>query len=474
MILDIARHELRGYSRSGVFIGLSIALLALLLTASIVSGQRFAAFERERIAAEIIDREVWNNQGEQNPHSAAHFSRYAFKPIPSLVAFDPGVVDYAGIALWMEAHYQHPAVFRRVEDVGDARVFASFSPAWILQYGAPLFVFLTLFSSIAGEREHGTLRQIVASGVRARDLVAGKLLGAFLGLGAILIPALILSIMMVHVGGVQVLPDIGVRSLGLVIAYCVYLTAVGGIAIGVSTLARDKRTALVALVAIWSISFLILPRFAVGSASTLFPTPEAETLAKERDAASDDWWYGDEKRREEVKRSVLEEYGVADIKDLPFNYGGFMLQYSEEDANIGFDKIYGRLSETYERQEGVLDAISVLSPVFAIKALSSGLAGTDRIHHQAFSGAAEAHRRVIVKQLNDDLMYNAAPGGYESTYSAGKDLWAQIEDFEHTPPPFAAVLSSYLFNAFVLLVYAAAGVYFARCAMRRVQKGIAE
>ena len=250
MILDIARNELRGYTRNGIFIGISVALLSLVLTASMVSGQRLAAFERERIAAEIIDHEVWNNQGEQNPHSAAHFSRYAFKPIPSLVAFDPGVVDYAGIALWMEAHYQHPAVFRRVEDVGDARIFANFSPAWILQYGAPLFVFLALFSSIAGEREHGTLRQIVASGVRTRDLIAGKLLGASLGLGAIVIPALILSILMVRVGGVQVLPDIGVRSVGLVLAYCAYFIAVGGIAIGVSALARDKRTALVALVAI--------------------------------------------------------------------------------------------------------------------------------------------------------------------------------------------------------------------------------
>ena len=220
--------------------------------------------------------------------------------------------------------------------------------------------------------------------------------------------------------------------------------------------------------------FLILPRFAVGSASTLFPTPEAETLAKEREAATNDWWYGDEERREAVKRSVLAEYGVSDIKDLPFNYGAFMLQYSEEDANIGFERIYGRLNATYERQEGFLDAISVLSPVFAIKGLSSGLAGTDRVHHQAFSDAAEAHRRVIVKQLNDDLMYNAAPGGYDSTYSADKDLWAQIDDFEHTPPAFAVVLGSYLFNAIVLLVYAVGGIYFARCAMQRAQKRIAQ
>ena len=221
-------------------------------------------------------------------------------------------------------------------------------------------------------------------------------------------------------------------------------------------------------------SFLILPRFAAESASTLFPTPEAETIANEKDAASDDWWYGDEARREEVKRSVLEEYGVSDIKDLPFNYGGFSLQYSEEDSHIGFEKIYGRLNDTYERQEGFLSVISILSPVLAIKALSSGLAGTDRIHHQAFTGAAEAHRRVIVKQLNDDLMYNAAPGEYDPTYAVGEELWAQIEDFSHTPPQFVAVSGHYLFSFIVLFIYAVGGVFFANFAMRRAQSRIAQ
>ena len=41
--------------------------------------------------ARVADTEVFNAQGTKNPHSAAHFSRMAHKPVAPLSAFDPGV-----------------------------------------------------------------------------------------------------------------------------------------------------------------------------------------------------------------------------------------------------------------------------------------------------------------------------------------------------------------------------------------------
>ena len=70
--------------------------LVVMLAAIFLSWQRIDTFERERISAVADDHEVWVNQGERNPHSAAHFSRYAFKPIPAMSTFEPGVIDYSG------------------------------------------------------------------------------------------------------------------------------------------------------------------------------------------------------------------------------------------------------------------------------------------------------------------------------------------------------------------------------------------
>ncbi|MEO1015994.1 MAG: DUF3526 domain-containing protein [Pseudomonadota bacterium] len=469
MIAAIAQNEFRGFLRNGVFISLAAAMLALMIGAAALSAQRLATFERERAAAEAVDHEVWIGQGARNPHSAAHFARYAFKPVPRLAAFDPGVTDYAGLALWMEAHYQNPAVFRRAEDLGDAGRFADLSPAWILQYAAPLFLFLVLFSSIAGEREQGTLRQMSASGLSARSLLAGKLAGAGLGVAAIIAPALILSLLAAGAGGIRTLPDVSVRTIGLAAAYVAYFVAIGGVAIGVSALAKEKRTALTALVAIWAGAFVLLPRLAASVAVTLHPTPEGATLSKALKEASEAYYVSDE-LKEQLKADTLAEHGVDKVDDLPFNYRGYALQWSEEYSHPLFEAFYDTLDATAARQEGVIAAASVFSPALAIDVLSAGLSGTDRHHHDAFRSAAEIHRRQTVKQLNDDLTYNAK----ERRYTNDETLWREIDDFSHTPPRFSELAGRYVPSALILFVYAAGGLAFAGFALNRAQKEIAQ
>ena len=474
MIAAIAVKELVTYLRSGVFISLALAMLALFAAAAALSSQRLDAFERERLAAETVDREVWNGQGERNPHSAAHFARYAFKPIPRLVAFDPGVTDYAGIALWMEAHHQNPAVFRRAEDLGDAGRMADLSPAWVLQYAAPLFVFLVLFGAIAGEREAGTLRQMATTGVRPRAVLAGKLLGAGAVLGGVLVPALAASVWAAGApvgddaaGGV--LPDIGVRTVGLALVYALFAAATGVFAIGVSALFQEKRNALIVLVAVWAASFVMAPRLASGFAAFLYPQPDANAVSEELAAAAGAA-RGDEAYQEEIRAAILADYGVDDIEALPVNYSGYALQKSEEYAHPLFESLYERIDAIYDAQEGVLRGAALVSPVIALQQVSAGLAGADRLHQDAFRASAERHRRKSVKLLNDDLMAN---GAGRPRYAADETLWRQVEDFSHTPPRFADIASRYGFYFLVLGGYALAAFRFAGWALNRAQKRIA-
>ncbi len=468
MTLTIAVNELRSFRRNGVFVALAVAMLALSIAAAALSIQRMATFERERAAAEQTDHEVFMNQGERKPHSAAHFSRYAFKPIPALASFDPGITDYAGIALWMEAHYQNPAVFRRAEDLGDAGRFADLSPAWILQYAAPLFLFLILFAAIAGEREQGTLRQMLASGVTARTLAFGKLLGAAIGVLLIVAPALIIGLLVAGFGAGVALPDTAARVLGLVLSYAAFLLAVGGVALGISALVREKRTALLALVTVWAAAFVFLPRMAATLALAVHPLPDSTSLAESLSDASRTF-SRDAEAQAKMESELLAEYGVDSTDDLPFNYGGYRLQYSEEFAHPLFEAFYNEVDAVYRSQERVLAVFSLLSPVLALDTLSAGLAGTDRVHHDAFRDAAEDHRREIVELLNKDLQYNAGEAGF--SYAAGERLWSEVRDFHHRPPSFASISSNYLFSALVLALYALGATAFAVIALGRVRRG---
>ncbi|MEX6634285.1 DUF3526 domain-containing protein [Hyphococcus lacteus] len=472
MIGAIAQREIVSFLRSSVFVSIAAAFVVLLTAAAFLSVERVKTFERERTAAEQVDRYVWDSQGERNPHSAAHFARYAFKPIPKFVAFDPGITDYAGIALWMEAHYQNPAVFRRAEDLGDAGHIANLSPAWVLQVIAPLFVFLVLFGALAGERESGTLRQLSAMGVTARTLFSGKLLGAGVGLGAIIIPALVFVLFFAgHTGGDDILPDKSIRLIGLVLSYVLYFVSVSAIAIGVSALMAEKRAALIALVALWAGSFVVTPRITADIASTVYAGPDSATISRALDGASNAF-YQDSEYRAEIDRVILKEYGVESKDELPIEYGAYSLQKSEEHAHPLFEKIYANLNAVHKKQEGVLRAASLISPTIALNALSAGLAGSDRVHHQKFVEGAEVHRRKIVKQLNEDYMYNAGEAGYG--YAAGEAFWKTIEDFSYIPPTFLSLFSSYAFGIIVLFAYAVFGIFFAMWAVRRAQKRIAK
>lgn len=470
MTLAIALKDLTIYLRSGVFISLAVAMIALFAAAAALSSQRVETFERERIAAEMTDRNVWDRQGKRNPHAAAHFARYAFKPIPRSVAFDPGVTDHAGIALWMEAHYQNPAVFRRAEDLGDAGRMADLSPAWILQFAAPLFIFLILFGAVSGEREAGTLRQIATTGVRSGHVLTGKLLAAGAALFIIVVPAAALSLWMI--GGADagtVLPDSGLRSVGLILIYTLFIAGLCAFAIGVSALFKEKRSALVVLVALWAVSFVMVPRLASSVAAAAYPQPDAVALSDELAAAAGAA-REDQAFQEEIRNAVLAEYGVVAIEELPINYTAYTLQKTEEYAHPIFEEIYERLNTIYRNQETVLRAAALIAPVVALQKLSAGLAGTDRLHHNAFTASAELHRRKSVKLLNDDFMLN---GAGQQRYAADEALWAQVEDFDYTPPRFTEVALQYGFSFFVLGFYAFAAFWFAQWALNRAQKRIA-
>ncbi|MEM7765780.1 MAG: ABC transporter permease subunit [Pseudomonadota bacterium] len=447
-----------------------LAVSVVLIVASLFAGmQREHVFAKEKSAALETDRSVWMNQGDRNPHSAAHFSRYAFRPASPLALIEPGTNDFAGLAIWMEAHYQDPAVFRRAEDGGELGRFAQLTPAFLMLVVAPLLVFLMLFDSIAGEREDRTLRQLLASGVSARQFLAGKIvsglhvtLGAFTAVFALIV--VLCAILTPH--GLTV--DAVWRFSAIYLLFAFYLVICVILAIGVSAFFRSRQSAFLALTCIWTLLIIVLPRFGADLAISIHPQPDARDSAARLKAASDTY-YKDMDRRKQIDEEVLERYDVASIDDLPINYGAYILQTSEELSEPLFDQFYEDLNRTYEDQESIARAMSLLTPTIAATNLSRAIAGTDRTHQRAFAEAAEDHRRAMVKLLNEDYMYNAGEAGY--SYTANESLWAQFEDLDHELPHLGGVASKYIADFLLLVVWLIGSLGFAYWSVRRAVVG---
>ena len=354
----ILRKDTREFVRDGRAL-VALGIVALLSIAAFwLSWQRVESSEEARTAAAQRDRRTWEGQGERNLHGMAHFSSWAFKPQTALSVFEPGLTPFYGEAIWMEAHYQNPANHRPAEDATEARRFADLSPAWLTATLLPLFLIGLGFASLAREREGGQWRQMAASGVTARSVLAGKA-RMLVGLGMAI--ALLFTLPALLAGsGLPAPGDAGVRWLLILAAALLFATALVGVTLAVSAACRTARAALLGLVGL--LDGVRHP----GAHAWSHRPPRSSRRRRHCHAFTDrvntDLREGippDQAPEALVKRledDTLERYGVRLLEDLPVNFEGILLQASEDHGNAVFDRHFGALRAAHQRQQRISPA----------------------------------------------------------------------------------------------------------------------
>ncbi|MCY3745277.1 MAG: DUF3526 domain-containing protein [Acidobacteria bacterium] len=469
MIRAIARKELVQYWRDGRVVTVFGIVALLGLAATVTGWSAVSAMERERASAVAMDREIWDTQGLKIPHTAAHFSRYAFQPTFNLAVFDPGLTDYVGNAIWLEAHYRDPAALRPVEDAVEIQRIAQLNPAWVIQVFGPLLIFILLYGAVAAERESGTLRQLLAAGMRPVSLLLGKAVSAFSLTGLLVFGVLLGSAFLMSAEGIERLPDTGLRTAALAALYLVYLAIFVFLALGVSALSSRSRTALAGLMGIWIVATILGPRIGPDVAGALAPAPSAPEFAARLDQEGADpfWGAGEEavQRRQRVMDAALAEYGVETVEELPINYDGYLLQASEEFANGVFDTMYAELWGGYERQHAIARGFALVSPTIAAQNVSMALAGTGLHAYRHFADEAEEFRREFVLLLNQEMIDHGGADGY--AYVSGNDFWRQNPDFEYAAPGIGEAVRGVWADVIILLLWLAIAIAVAALGVRR-------
>ncbi|MEM1268562.1 MAG: DUF3526 domain-containing protein [Bacteroidota bacterium] len=465
----IAKKERTEMMRDGRF-RLAAGLVGGLLLVALVLG----AIESHNVRAEAERAEEaswaqWVEQGEKNPHSAAHFALYTYRPVSALAFAEPGVTPYTGLAVWLEAHYQNEFAFRPARDAAGVGRLGQVTAVTVLQVLLPLVIVLLAFGAFASERERGTLQQSLAQGVRPRDLTLGKALGVAQALAVVLVPAIVVGVLaLLLTSGSLTLGD-GLARFGLLaLAYGLYLAAFVGVALAVSARSRTGRGALVGLLTFWALAVLVFPRVAADAARALYPTPSTTAFwsAVNEDLADGiDGHDPSDERAERLLQETMEDYGVSAIEDLPINFSGVSLQAMEEYSDAVYDKQYGALWAQVEQQNRAQALTGLVTPLMAVRSASMGLAGTDFAAHRHFAESAETYRRQLVKAMNDDLMTLTDPI-YERNVR-GSDFWAAQERFSYAPPSAAWAARQQALPLALLALWALGGLSLAILAARR-------
>jgi ABC-2 type transport system permease protein len=465
MIARIARKEMTEMFRDGRF-RLASAIVTVLLLASLGAGwKHYSDVRAQHSDAQAAERQNWLQQEKRNPHSAAHYGVYAFKPKSQLAMIDTGVDPYVGVSVWLEAHKQNEFKFRPAQDGTSLQRFGELTAAVVLQILIPLLIVLLTFSSFAGEREQGTLRQLLSMGVHRRDLTLGKALGIAGAMSLVLGPAVIVGVLaLMTTSTTGLLAGDFSRTVLMMLAYAIYFSIFLGVSLAVSAIARTSRLALVGLMSFWLLNGLIATRAFSDIAGYLHPTPSAVEFSTnmERDIADRK---ETDAKLDEIRSRLMNQYGVSKVEDLPVNFTAISLQEGENHGDLVFDKHYNALFDQFQRQNGIYELGSLVAPLIAIRSISMGLAGTDFLQHRHFTVAAEEYRRLIQRTMNDDILKHPVKSG--QSYLAGKELWEKVPGFSYEAPDASWVLNNYRMSITFLLLWVVVSAAVALAAARR-------
>ncbi len=472
VISRIARKELADHfreSRHRWLFGISVTLT---LCAVIFGAMQVRRLTAEQHAAAAMDTKIWTSQGAKNPHAAAHFGQYAFKPWSPLSLAIPRVSFYEGTAVWMEAHKQNPDSFTPARDRGAAGRNATLSLAFVLQKMMPLVIILLAFSAFTRERERGTLRQLLSLGVAPADLFAGKSIAFTLMLALLLLPALIgggAALWLFRSSAAFPLSDLLARSGWLFLVYALYLSGWLALTLAVSARARTSGTALTVLIGFWIVSSFAVPRImsdVVKHSPRLptmleFQTEIAEQKKRDFGHSTDHPAYA------AFLAAVLQEYKVDAVEKLPVNLRGLSLRKSDEVGYAIYDAAFHALYEKIYRQDLLRAVLGPLFPSLAIEQLSMSFAGSDNRAHFHFISEVEKHRRVIQTMASEDLIHNAANG--DESYAASPELWAKMPSFSYRAAPVDTVAASQLPVLLLLACWTLLAAVFAILSVRAVK-----
>ena len=231
MIFHIAKKEIREMSRTGQFKWMFGIVILLSAVAIFVSHRQWQDKNLQREQAEANARTLWLAQGSINPHNAAHYGTFAFKPQFPLSLIDPGVEKYTGISIFLESHSRNEADNVAAADQTGLSRFGDLTPDFILLFIVPLMIIALGHHSITREKEQGTIQIIKTQGVSNKQLILGKWLGNYLPITALTTALFLLAAVFIQ--------DLNWKFLAMMwLVYLVYFAVINSITLIISSLAK--------------------------------------------------------------------------------------------------------------------------------------------------------------------------------------------------------------------------------------------
>ena len=449
---EIIINEWIGYFRNKLFLYVGVFFcffLCLVAFLGIIQNNKLNA--EQELAHEHI-RSQWDEMEASNPHSAAHYGTYAFKPVSVLNSIDEGINSVTGNVLRLEGHRQNDIVFSEASQSLMISKFGKLKPSLIFQFIIPLLLIFFSFNTYMSERNSGRLKLMLVQGASLRKVVFSKVLSIwFIGLFLLLITLFFQLLFNFN----NLNSDVFTRLFILFLSYSFYYLILINITVLLSVIFKSSTAALSLTVLTWVFWTIFFPTIMGNTTEKLSPLP---TRIEFKEAMSEDRSKGIDghnprgERRDALEKATLEKYNVDKLEDLPINFSGIVMQEDEEYGNMVWDKHFGDLYTQLEKQKSNYQLSGLINPFASLQNLSMGSSGSDMFHHLDFLTKAESYRRIFIKTLNDEYAFGGSKTG-ERGWKATNEFFRSVKDFKYEIPTFFSLYSKYLIDVIIILFW---------------------
>ena len=170
-----------------------------------------------------------------------------------------------------------------------------------------LLALIFTFNLIAGEKEEGTFRLVMANPVPRWKILLGKIVGNYVVLLVPFLIAILLSLVVLSLSGlVSFFSSIILPSfLVILVVSLLFILAMFNLGILISTLTHRSITAMVALLFVWTIFVLSLPRMSPMIAEIIYPVKSPQVLDLEKSLVRENYEKELDKKRREIYDNLM-------------------------------------------------------------------------------------------------------------------------------------------------------------------------
>ncbi|UCE24463.1 MAG: ABC transporter permease subunit [Candidatus Zixiibacteriota bacterium] len=402
MFRALVEKEIRDLLGSTKFLLTFVVSAVLIIGAFLVGATRHNLNQRqyEASAAENL-RQLdgltdWN-QMEQHR---------VFLPPQPLAALVSGVSNDIGRTITVTGRGELTATDSRYSEDPIYAVFRFLDLEFIFQIVFSLFAILLGFDAVCGEKERGTLRLALANAVPRHIFIAGKLVGSGAALTVSLLIAVGAGCLLLPIMGISLSAGEWLRLLLIVLTGLLYFGVFLTMSVFVSAITHRSSSSFLAMLVIWIVGVLVVPRVSVLLAGRAVEVPSVDYLSTQKASYREQLW-------KESRDLMADFQPKANTACAATDFARFM--DSLMDVREAKMQIYrGRLDEERhnreQQQQRLAFNIARVSPSTSLTLATSALAGTFLTLKEHFVDEASNYQDSYGQFIKEKTGLNPAAG----------------------------------------------------------------